>query len=334
MSLDPAAPSFEALLPGVVTLSVDAGAGSGLVVGADGAVLTAAHVVAAGDPLVRLSDGTELPGTVLSASTERDLALVQVQAEGMPCLGFRADPAGLGTEVWALGQPGGPGAGVSLSAGIVSGSRQHEGQGWLQTDAPVSPGNSGGPLVDGSGQVVGVVSWKVTGRGFEGVGFAVPAAAAQAWMAQAQDPPQGGVVGGSAPGGSGLTVARSPLGVLDGQGQRMDVADFAALVGQDSVADEIAKRRKQGKGSWIWTLAGAGILLGPGAYYGSFAGRAPPAAPQFRTALAGVAVSATAGGVSLGIGLKRWKRARTLDFKDYYSSKGLETLIAEHDPAD
>jgi hypothetical protein len=84
------------------------------------------------------------------------------------------EPKTLGTEVYAIGSPASEKLAFSLTRGIVSGLRDFDGRKYLQTDASISPGNSGGPLVDKQGRAAAIVSWKVAARSIEGVAFGVP----------------------------------------------------------------------------------------------------------------------------------------------------------------
>jgi hypothetical protein len=84
----------------------------------------------------------------------------------------------VGNEIYAIGAPAREDLAFSMTRGIVSGVREIDGQKFLQTDASVSPGNSGGPLVDRKGRAIGVVSWKLAGAAIQGVAFGVPIEAA------------------------------------------------------------------------------------------------------------------------------------------------------------
>ena len=164
--------------------------GSGVVVDENGSILTAYHVVAGSENnlTVRFYDGSTSPGTVAQKQPDRDLAVVRVRR-----LPNGVEPATLsggirqGDKVLALGSPFGLEG--SLSAGVVSalGRRfqvEETGQvldNMIQFDAAVNPGNSGGPLIDYSGRVVGIVSGIINPtdqRVFVGLGFAVPIEAA------------------------------------------------------------------------------------------------------------------------------------------------------------
>lgn len=171
--------SDDALRATVVIKTGD-GVGSGVIVSPDGLVLTAAHVATEDEVDVRFKDGQSAKATVLRVDDERDVALLQLQKsqQDVPCLALSQVVPGTGTELYALGSPTGEALAFSVSRGIVSGRRTLDGNSYLQTDASVSPGNSGGPLVDEEGRVVAIVSFKITGDGVEGVGFGVPTSTA------------------------------------------------------------------------------------------------------------------------------------------------------------
>jgi serine protease Do len=152
------------------------GSGSGFVLRPDGLVVTNEHVVAGSTRLtVTLADGRRLEGAVVGRDAVTDLALVRVEATGLPVLPL-ADPAGLrvGQFVVALGSP--LGLEQTVTWGILSALNRrltvNARVGYLQTDAPINPGNSGGPLINLDGAVIGV-STAVARRG-QGIAFAVP----------------------------------------------------------------------------------------------------------------------------------------------------------------
>ena len=142
------------------------GAGSGIIVSADGLVLTNAHVIGSvGDITVILPDGSEHPATLVGASPDDDIALVQVQDldEDLVAAEFgSSDDLRVGDEVIAIGNALNLGGEPTVTRGIVSAKDRDlsaEGvslEGLIQTDAAINPGNSGGPLVNAAGQVVGM----------------------------------------------------------------------------------------------------------------------------------------------------------------------------------
>ncbi|HEY7800770.1 MAG TPA: Do family serine endopeptidase [Hyphomonadaceae bacterium] len=160
---------------------VDNSLGSGVIVGADGVIVTNNHVVEQGQEFrVVLSDRREFPATLVMKDDKSDLAVLKIDPRGetLPTLAF-ADTRGVqvGDLVLAIGNPFG--VGQSVSSGIISAlARTDVGDfsSFIQTDASVNPGNSGGALVDMNGRLVGVNTLIFSrGGGSNGVGFAIPA---------------------------------------------------------------------------------------------------------------------------------------------------------------
>jgi S1-C subfamily serine protease len=173
--------------PGVVGLERRRGQGSGVALTPDGYVLTNAHVAGRSGRLgVRLPGGEEAPGEVVGADERTDLAVVRAEARGLAILPLAEDRSlRVGELVLAIGNP--LGFERSVSVGVVSALYRAlptpQGgllDGLVQTDAAVNPGNSGGPLLDAEGRVVGVTTAMIPWA--KGMGFAVPARTAS-WVA-------------------------------------------------------------------------------------------------------------------------------------------------------
>jgi serine protease DegQ len=156
------------------------GLGSGVVATRDGYVLTNHHVVQAADEIaVALPDGRKLPAQVVGTDPETDLAVLRVAATDLPAVTFgRSEGLAVGDVVLAIGNPFGVGQTVTM--GIVSAlGRNNLGlnryENFIQTDAAINQGNSGGALVDARGNLVGINSaiYSSTG-GSVGIGFAIP----------------------------------------------------------------------------------------------------------------------------------------------------------------
>ncbi len=155
------------------------GLGSGFVVAQDGVILTNAHVVAGASEIkVRLTDRREFPATVVGVDKATDVAVLRIAAAGLPTVRL-GDPARtqVGEWVLAIGSPFG--FENSATAGIVSArARSLPNEGYvpfLQTDVAVNPGNSGGPLFNAAGEVIGINS-QIYSRsgGYMGLSFAIP----------------------------------------------------------------------------------------------------------------------------------------------------------------
>ncbi|MFN9992610.1 MAG: S1C family serine protease, partial [Phycisphaerales bacterium] len=167
------------------------GLGSGLIVSADGYILTNHHVVKQADQLrVKLATGEEVDAKLVGTDELTDLAVLKIEREGLPYLEFGdSEVLDVGEWVVAIGSPFGFSS--TVTAGIVSAKSRSinpkEGapayQDFIQTDAAINPGNSGGPLLDLNGKVIGVNSAIATRTGgYEGIGFAIPATIAKPVM--------------------------------------------------------------------------------------------------------------------------------------------------------
>jgi len=155
------------------------GLGSGFIVGADGIILTNAHVVKdATEAVVKLTDRREYKAKVIGFDEATDVAVIKIDGKDLPMVKLgRANDVKVGEWVVAIGSPFG--FENTVTSGIVSAKSRSLPNGasvpFLQTDVAVNPGNSGGPLFDGTGSVVGINSqiYSRTG-GFQGVSFAIP----------------------------------------------------------------------------------------------------------------------------------------------------------------
>jgi S1-C subfamily serine protease len=170
------AANADDLLSRVVVVKTHKGFGSGFFVSPEGLVLTAAHVVEGDRVTLRTHDGEELTALPVRVDPRQDVALLRTERplSGARCLPLRLDTAAGGAEVYAVGAPASLALAFSLTRGIVSGYPTVGGRRVLQTDAPVSPGNSGGPIVDDRGTALGVVSFKTVAESVEGLAFAIP----------------------------------------------------------------------------------------------------------------------------------------------------------------
>jgi len=183
------------VLPSVVQVNVANGLGSGVILSADGKILTNNHVVASsgGKVTVTLNDGREVPATVVSTDPTSDLAVVQASGiSGLtPIKWANSDAVKVGDAVMAIGSPSGLQG--TVTTGIVSAldrkvtvpgeTRRSQPVTYqaIQTDASINPGNSGGALVNAAGELIGINSAiyspaSSSGEaGSVGIGFAIPA---------------------------------------------------------------------------------------------------------------------------------------------------------------
>ena len=167
------------------------GLGSGVVVSADGYILTNYHVVEAADDIeVSSNDGRKFKAKIVGTDPESDLAVLKIHTDAkLPSITFAPnDSLRVGDGVLAIGNPFG--VGQTVTSGIVSAlGRSHLGintfENFIQTDAAINPGNSGGALVDSNGLLVGINTaiYSQSG-GSMGIGFAIPVSLARSIMEQ------------------------------------------------------------------------------------------------------------------------------------------------------
>jgi Do/DeqQ family serine protease len=155
--------------------------GSGVLISADGYILTNSHVINGADKIsVTMTDGREMKTKLVGLDSKTDLALLKIEGQNLPFVSFTdSEKIEIGDVVLAIGNPFGIGQTVTL--GIIS-AKKRENLGildyeeFLQTDAAINPGNSGGALIDAAGNLIGINTaiFSKSG-GYQGIGFAVPA---------------------------------------------------------------------------------------------------------------------------------------------------------------
>jgi serine protease Do len=168
------------------------GEGSGVILTQDGYILTNAHVIKGGNSFkIVLYDGKEYKASLVGNDTPTDIALLKANASDLSAAEFSSgNQTTVGDIVLAIGNPGGVAFSSSTTMGIISATNRsittEDGYvlSCIQTDAAISPGNSGGALANTYGQVIGISSSKIVASGFEGLGFAITSDVA---LAIAQD---------------------------------------------------------------------------------------------------------------------------------------------------
>lgn len=193
---------YKKVAPSVVAIVSETpyglGAGSGFFMSEDGYIITNNHVVEGSENItVILHDGTEYPAGVVGADRISDLAVIKIAADGFLAAEFgNSDAIEHGDAVAAIGNPLGINLRNTITSGIISGVNRdiivEDSIGditmtVLQTNCAVNPGNSGGPLLNQYGQVIGIISSKImsgTGQSVEGLGFAIPSSTAVPLIAQ------------------------------------------------------------------------------------------------------------------------------------------------------
>ena len=163
-----------------------AGVGSGFILSEDGYIATNNHVVSGATKItVVLNDGTEYEAELVGADSITDVAVVKIDAEGLPVMERgNSDDAEIGDLVVAIGTPASIELAGTVTDGIISAvdrkiditddyGRVVKTMTLIQTNAVINPGNSGGPLINSRGQVIGINTLKLTDE-YEGIGFAIP----------------------------------------------------------------------------------------------------------------------------------------------------------------
>ena len=159
---------------------VQSGSGSGIILTSDGYIVTCKHVVDSAETIkVILNDDTEYDAKLIGSDTRSDLAVLKIEATGLsPATLGDSDMLTVGEDVIAIGNPLGELRGTATSGIISALSREvtveNTTMSLIQTDAAISPGNSGGGLFNASGSLVGIVNAKASSSNSEGLGFAIP----------------------------------------------------------------------------------------------------------------------------------------------------------------
>ena len=232
------------------------GLGSGVVVRADGHIVTNHHVIDGAEEItVELSDRRSFPATLVGSDPPSDLAVLKIDATGLPILSLAdSEIADVGDIVLALGNP--LGVGQTVTMGIISAKGRATGLGdgsfedFLQTDAPINSGNSGGALVNTRGELLGINSQIVSPSGGNiGIGFAIPATMAKSVMEQLIDE---GVV---RRGRLGVTVQTIDSDLASS----LELDDVQGAIVSDVVAGSAADRAGLRRGDVVRSLNGQPI---------------------------------------------------------------------------
>ncbi len=159
------------------------GQGSGVIVDTEGYILTNRHVIAGARSIqVTLGDDRQIPAEVIGVDAPTDLAVLKIDAGNLIAVEWGdSEEVQVGALVWAVGSPFG--LHQSVTSGILSAKNRGQKAGniyqdFLQSDAAVNPGNSGGPLVDDRGRVIGI-NTAILGETYQGISFAIPSAVAR-----------------------------------------------------------------------------------------------------------------------------------------------------------
>jgi serine protease Do len=242
---DAVAAIAERVAPSVVVVGNRGGNGAGVVWRPDGLIVTNRHVVRGEGADVLLADGRRFAGRVVARHPERDLALLKVEADGLPAVEVGdSSTVRPGQLVLAIGHPigfrGAVTAGIVVAAGQAATPEGPRTGDWLQADVTLLPGNSGGPLVDARGRVIGIATM-VSGE----LSLAIPSQAVEVFVAGGRPGQVRGYLGVN-----GIVVplrrADHPLGFLltevvegtpaDRAG--LTVGDVVVALGERAIADQ------------------------------------------------------------------------------------------------
>lgn len=194
--------------------------GSGIVVSSDGYILTNTHVIDEGErATVQLYDGSTCAAKLVAADSQSDVAILKIEKTGLtPAVFASSKNIRTGDEVCAIGNPLSPDYSLTMTSGIISAtSREVSYNGavmkLLQTDTSINEGNSGGPLFNDRGQVIGITNMKIVSSfsNIEGIGFAIPSDTLQSIVAALMD--------------DGAVYGRSTIGITVGPISE-DIADY------------------------------------------------------------------------------------------------------------
>jgi len=208
--------------------------GSGVVVDAEGYILTNRHVIAEGNAImVGLSDGRRVAARVIGTDALTDIAVLKVDAPNLMPIGWGdSDGCNVGSPVWAVGSPFG--LDHTVTFGILSGKHRMvkastRYQDFMQSDVAVNPGNSGGPLVDINGKLVGI-NTAIVGDTYRGVSFSIPSNVVQEVYNRLK------LSGRYERGWLGIAMAEVPDALFVGENHRERGALIASLAGKESPA--------------------------------------------------------------------------------------------------
>ena len=251
--------NMNEVLSAVIMIKTNAGMGSGFFISPDGLALTAAHVVEGQGAIEATThDGHSLGVTVLRIDRVHDIALLKVNVLNNSCLPFVNEMPQPGTELFAIGAPAHEDLAFSTSKGIVSGFRDLDGQKFVQTDASINAGNSGGPLVNRSGEVIAIVSWKIALSGFEGLAFGVPVTQATARLAISP-----GMVTTVTPANSLITQKTGQqYPILDLADRPYDPLAFERARAEAKAAAEAEEKRTKGELRFFYGNARTALFVG------------------------------------------------------------------------
>jgi S1-C subfamily serine protease len=165
----------ESSTKSALTIVTSFGHGSGFIISEEGYALTSQHVVSGSEECqVVFNNGFKLNAKVIAFDTKSDVALLKIDGSGFDALPLMSEgKVKAGEEVITIGTPASLKLGQTVTKGVVSGEREIEEMHYVQTDVSISPGNSGGALINSKGEVIAIITAKIVDEDIEGLGFAI-----------------------------------------------------------------------------------------------------------------------------------------------------------------
>lgn len=165
------------VINGVVTVETEHSFGSGAILSSNGYIVTNYHVIGSAEKIyVKQGKDKKILAEKIKINKDYDLALLKVNGENFKALHLgNSDGSAIGDEIYAAGTPLDKTLGQTITRGIISGYRNWNGVNFIQNDVSINSGNSGGPLLNQQGHIVGITTMKLVGKGIEGISFGIPA---------------------------------------------------------------------------------------------------------------------------------------------------------------
>ncbi|WP_136667218.1 S1C family serine protease [Flavobacterium sp. H122] len=160
----------------VVTVETEGKFGSGVFITDNGHLITNYHVIEGNKPIfVKIENGNKVKAEIVKHNKDFDLAVLKVNINNIKGLSFSdSGKTSLGDDVYAIGTPLDKKLVQSISKGIISGYRKYNGVNFIQSDININSGNSGGPMLNLKGEIIGINTMKASGTNVSGIGFSIP----------------------------------------------------------------------------------------------------------------------------------------------------------------
>ena len=167
---------LKEVVSSIVTVETEGKFGSGVFISDNGYLITNYHVIEGNKPVfVKIDKERKLKAEIVKSNKDFDLAILKVSINNVKGLSFfDSDKTSLGEDVYAIGTPLDKKLVQSISKGIISGYREFNGVNFIQSDVSINSGNSGGPMVNVKGEIIGINTLKASGKNVSGIGFSIP----------------------------------------------------------------------------------------------------------------------------------------------------------------